>query len=108
MSMEKPHQRYYRKNREKVLARSAARRYGMTVDEYLRMFSDSAGLCAICGNPETQTSNTGVVKSLCVDHDHNTGRVRGLLCNSCNRGLGFLGDDPAILRAAADYLEGLI
>lgn len=58
-----------------------------------------SSLCAICG----QTCSTG--QRLCVDHDHATGKMRGLLCRKCNSGLGQFGDDPEMLRAALSYLE---
>jgi hypothetical protein len=54
------------------------------------------GLCAICSNAKAEH----------VDHDHETGRVRGVLCPECNSGMGQLKDDPATLRRAADYLSG--
>jgi hypothetical protein len=59
--------------------------------------------CAICGG-----GPAGGIKAaarLHVDHDHDTGKVRALLCNGCNRGIGYLKDDPALLRVAADYIE---
>ena len=55
------------------------------------------GRCEICGQKTK--------RSLCMDHNHATGENRGLLCVSCNAGIGMLGDDPAILRQAALYLE---
>ena len=61
--------------------------------------------CAICGEPETAVSRTGRPKSISVDHDHDTGRIRGVLCDRCNRALGYLRDNPDLLRRAADYLE---
>jgi hypothetical protein len=78
--------------------------YGITVEQYDQMFDNQAGLCAICEQPETMTYR-GVVKQLCVDHDHVTGEVRGLLCAACNFAIGKFKDDPALLRAAAQYLE---
>lgn len=58
--------------------------------------------CAICGSLDI-----GVIgqANWPIDHDHNTGKVRGLICNFCNKGLGNFKDDPSILRAAAEYLE---
>lgn len=57
--------------------------YGLTEDQYDKMLSDQGGACAICGKGADRRS-----PYLCIDHDHNTGRVRGLLCNACNLGVG--------------------
>jgi hypothetical protein len=78
------------------------RDYGIDLAEYLAMFDAQGGACAICRQDPTEGERP---KSLHVDHNHSTGKVRGLLCNGCNRALGFALDNPAILRAAADYLE---
>lgn len=80
-------------------------KYGMTIEDYDRMLEEQGG-CAICGtdNPLGE-GNPRPAISFAVDHCHTTGRVRGLLCNPCNRGIGFLRDSPAILRKAASYLE---
>jgi len=64
------------------------------------MVDDQDGVCAICGEPPG-----GRWKKLHVDHDHETGRVRALLCVSCNRALGWFRDNPEILRKAIVYLE---
>lgn len=79
--------------------------YGLTLAEYEAMFDAQGGLCAICQRPETMTQK-GKVKALSVDHDHETGRVRQLLCSACNRALGFFGDDPERIADAAAYLAG--
>ncbi len=68
------------------------------------MFVAQGGVCAICEQPET-AQRSGRAKWLAVDHDHGTGAVRGLLCSNCNPMLGYAKDDPALLRAAASYLE---
>lgn len=78
------------------------RSYGITSEDYDRMFAAQGGRCGLCGN---EGSNTERSAELAVDHDHETGVVRGLLCHDCNTGLGKLGDDPALLRKAADYVE---
>jgi hypothetical protein len=63
------------------------------------------GVCAICSCPETvKHHSTNEIQPLVVDHDHGTGRVRGLLCTRCNKGIGLLKHNPEFLRAAADYL----
>lgn len=62
--------------------------YGITVEDYQNLFERQNGLCAICGRPETTVSRTRKPKSLAVDHDHVTGKVRALLCQECNIGLG--------------------
>ena len=79
------------------------KKYGITVAEYDAMFERQKGLCAICGQPEA-ANRDGEAFRLAVDHDHGTGKVRGLLCASCNNGLGRFGDDPERLMAAAAYL----
>ena len=73
-------------------------KYGLTPEDYDRMLEDQAGGCAICGKPPRPDI------SLHVDHDHETGRIRGLLCFTCNNGLGQFRDDPELLIAAATYV----
>jgi hypothetical protein len=80
------------------------RQYGITLDEYQKMHEAQNGLCAICHRPETRTIR-GEVRPLCVDHEHETGRVRGLLCSNCNVAIGFL-DSEASLNSAIHYLRG--
>ena len=72
------------------------RRYGLTVEDFQRMFQAQAGRCAICHDP--------FVKRPHVDHCHSTGRVRGLLCRLCNVSLGGFRDNPKLLQRAIDYL----
>lgn len=80
------------------------RQYGLTSDQYDQMLVNQNGACAICKQPET-LKKQGKIMRLNVDHCHKTGRVRGLLCTRCNRGMGLLGDDAQRLRAAAEYIE---
>jgi hypothetical protein len=75
------------------------RKYGMTLEDYDRMLEAQGGGCAICGRPPRQGTH------LHVDHDHDTRRVRGLLCFSCNVAVGQLQHDPGRILRAADYLE---
>jgi hypothetical protein len=79
--------------------------YKLTPEQYDKMFTDQNGVCALCSKPESAVSNNGRIKNLCVDHCHKTNKIRGLLCNWCNRGLGLFRDDALILRLAADYIE---
>lgn len=75
------------------------RRLGVHTTEHDAMLAAGGGKCWICQSPPSDH------RSLAIDHDHLTGTVRGLLCTSCNIGLGFFRDNPTALRAAADYLE---
>lgn len=79
--------------------------YRITPVDYDTMLTEQDGGCAICGLPEADNKIAGKYNCLSVDHDHKTGKVRGLLCNQCNRGLGFLQDSSVLLRRAANYLE---
>jgi hypothetical protein len=63
------------------------------------MYRAQGGLCDICKNPPKPN------RALCVDHDHITGKNRGLLCDYCNSAIGFLKDDTQVLAAAIVYLE---
>ena len=80
------------------------RKYGVSLGVYRAMWIGQHGECAVCGNPETATQG-GRVKRLAVDHNHQTGEVRALLCSNCNVGIGSLSDSPVHLRQAALYLE---
>lgn len=75
------------------------RRYGIDLQAYEKMLADQSGVCAICGGVQS-----GAKKRLCVDHCHATGAVRGLLCDSCNVGIGRMADSAERLFAAARYL----
>ena len=77
--------------------------YGITLACYERMLVEQKGVCAICGHIQSWNRREGDV--LVVDHDHDSGRVRGLLCHACNQTLGLMRDDPQTLRRAAAYLE---
>lgn len=87
-------------NREKTLMRE----YGITVEQYEVMLASQNGCCALCGKPPKPDGNRNASR-LHVDHDHETGLVRQLLCNNCNRGLGAFFDDPDLMRRAAEYIE---
>lgn len=78
--------------------------YDLAPGDYDAMLTAQGGACAICRQPETATRN-GVVKALAVDHCHDSGVTRGLLCQRCNTAIGSLNDDPALIEAAAAYLR---
>lgn len=77
--------------------------FGITTDDEQRILAEQGGVCAICGRPVPVLGERGA--SGHVDHDHATGRVRGILCFSCNAGLGLFRDDISRLRSAIAYLE---
>jgi hypothetical protein len=75
-----------------------------TKEEYERMFAEQEGVCAICLRPETTKDGSGRTRRLAVDHDADTGKVRGLLCQRCNMGVGLLLHSDGNLLRAVDYL----
>ena len=88
---------YYR-NRRKNIRKQVLRNHGITELELQSLEELSKGQCMICYEvPET--------KPLCVDHDHNTGKIRGLLCTRCNVGLGYFKDSPELFERAINYLK---
>ncbi len=77
------------------------RQYGLTIGDHESLVAAHDNRCAIC---KVQADDG---KPLHIDHDHKTGRVRGLLCGHCNRGIGLFRDNPAVLRRAIEYLRGV-
>lgn len=78
--------------------RSVVARKGLTLEQYSEMWLEQLGACAICGGADEG-------KELAIDHNHETQEVRGLLCQSCNNGLGRFKDDPSLLIRAVRYLR---
>ena len=77
------------------------RNYGISLDEYHELVKQQNGVCAICKSPPPE----GRKKRLSIDHCHDTGVVRGLLCDNCNRSLGLLKDSIDVLENAIQYLK---
>lgn len=115
------HKEYYETNKKILLEKSREYRqrpevkfkrkqyelnktYNISVEEYDKLWESQNGVCAICGQPETSIRE-GKIKPLSVDHDHETGKIRGLLCNRCNRALGMFEDSPDLLLKASAYLR---
>lgn len=94
-----------RANPDKAKNADLKKMYGITLQEYDAKAKAQSCRCAICGNTEDDTDGNGRARLLAVDHDHKTGKIRALLCGTCNRGIGKFKDDPALLRKAAIYLE---
>jgi hypothetical protein len=84
------------KARERDYRKEALAKYGLTIEQYEEMLKAQGGGCFICGEPPE--------KNLCVDHSHDTRMVRGLLCLTCNLGLGHFKDDRRLTHAATHYL----
>jgi len=89
----------YKKLKTQYKEEKRQRVYGITPEQYDQMLLEHQNKCAICG--KTQELN----KSLCIDHDHETGNVRGLLCQVCNKAIGLLGDSIQNLEQAILYLK---
>ena len=93
---------WYKEHRDEVLAgclpKYLNKTYGITVETFLKMLDAQNGACAIC----EKICVTG--ERLCVDHDHETGQVRGLLCRKCNSAIGMFDDEPVLVERALQYL----
>ena len=93
---------YFRSYRRTI---NLMRRYGISENDYKNMFDSQNGCCAVCGtNRPVPSKYKGSPQRLAVDHCHKTGKIRGLLCFSCNRALGYLKDDVSLLKRAVEYL----
>lgn len=87
------------RERERIVRRKRERQFGVTHDQFLVMLEAQGGVCAICGN------GNGNDRQLSIDHNHQTGAVRGLLCDRCNPLLGYAREDMTILELAIEYLR---
>ena len=90
--------KYREQKKEKVKDYQLKRKFGLSLDEYQKMLEEQKGVCKICGQVENN-------KQLAVDHWHTTGQIRGLLCGSCNRGIGYFRDSQDLLLKAVQYLN---
>lgn len=86
---------------QRLYRRQNLQKYRITPEQYDELLEKQGGLCAIC-----QVHHSKFQRRLAVDHCHHTGKIRGLLCASCNSGIGKLQDDVEILKAALAYLGG--
>ena len=95
---------YNKNNSASVRSQYLKRQYGLTFEEFDTMLSSQDNACAICGTKQP-SKNRGRTRRFHVDHDHETGKVRGLLCKSCNIALGEIGDNIHTLKSMIEYLE---
>ena len=86
--------------RAKCALNARCKKYGITADDYHAMLSQQGNTCAIC-----RCDSPGTNHDWHIDHDHRTGKVRGLLCHHCNTALGHVRDDLSTLNAMTDYLN---
>ena len=90
---------YYGKYRDGYSHQAFKRFYGSSLHEYKKLLEDQNYTCAICNTAHTEEDK------LCMDHNHKTGDIRGLLCQNCNKGLGYLKDDIKLIDKAKEYLS---
>ena len=84
-------------------------KYKLTEVEYKQMLADQNGGCKICFKTEsTKDGRYGRTRTLSVDHCHKTGKIRGLLCENCNRALGLLNDSEELIQRSSLYLRGTL
>lgn len=93
----------YRKSYDHYRDLEYQKRYNISLQEYEKIWNDQDGKCKICDCSESSLKE-GRYKRLVVDHCHITGKVRGLLCNNCNRAIGLLKDNVQVLNSAIKYL----
>lgn len=92
--------RYNRKHQDNKKKSQLRCRYGLSLEDWLKIWEDQDGKCFICGKKFKNPSDAK------VDHNHKTGEVRSLLCQKCNAGIGFFNDNPKLTAKATEYLLG--
>ncbi len=96
----------HKKNPNQAWEYNLQRYYGLTIEQYRGLLEKQNGQCAICGT--TEAKGRGRMRNrFYVDHSHQTGKIRGLLCHHCNMSLGGFRDSVVLLRSAIGYLERL-
>jgi Autographiviridae endonuclease VII len=96
----------YTKLDEQKRSHHLKKHFGITLEQYQKMLSEQKGLCAVCGKPETvRDKKSNEIRWLSVDHNHETGEIRKLLCNNCNVAMGHVGDSIEHLKQLIRYLE---
>lgn len=93
---------YYNKNRNIIKNNYLIRNYNITLEQYNELLRKQNGTCAICKAEKCSTK-----KDFAVDHCHDTGKIRGLLCKDCNIGIGMFKDSIEFIKAAKEYLENI-
>jgi len=101
---EKRRKQYRKENPLKIKNLLLKRDWNITLEEYHEKVIQQKGVCAICGKPEKSTYR-GKPRCLAVDHNHQTGELRGLLCNDCNIALGWFHDDIDVIKNSINYLS---
>lgn len=92
--------------KERRQAKNFKYNYDTSIEWYNEKFAKQGGLCVICGKPETVVDvRTGQVRALSIDHNHETGKNRDLLCGDCNRGIGLFHENIEIIEKVIQYLK---
>lgn len=97
-------QQYYKKNTEDIRAKYIQLTYNLSWEDYVNMFANQDGKCAIC-NTDIFLAANDRNKTAHIDHAHENGKIRGLLCGNCNVSLGGFNDDVKIMQNAIDYIN---
>lgn len=93
--------KFAKENPDTILRKELRRHYGLTLEDYREMLKNQNNACKICQAPPKEK------RRLCVDHCHKTGKVRGLLCDKCNKAIGLLNDDIKLFENVIEHLRGV-
>lgn len=94
--------KWYKENKVKTRVKQMKKKYGLTMEQYLKLLNRQLHCCAIC---KKLFPTVVFDPDKNIDHDHKTGNVRGILCNKCNMGISLFDDNKIILMSAIDYLN---